>query len=63
MTLGNASSSLSLKVVLDPLSSDAQRIIPVITAAAGLDVAITLMLNPATDLAAGHTPFEEFQAR
>ena len=40
------------QIVLDPLSSDAQRIIPIIAVAASLDIAITLILNPTTDLPA-----------
>lgn len=47
---GDAASASSLRVVVDPLSSDAQRIIPIITAASSLPISITLILNPATDL-------------
>jgi UDP-glucose:glycoprotein glucosyltransferase len=47
---GDPSSASALRVVVDPLSSDAQRIIPIVTAASSLPVSITLILNPTTDL-------------
>jgi UDP-glucose:glycoprotein glucosyltransferase len=55
---GNLSSHASLQVVMDPLSADAQRIIPILAAAAGLPVAITLILNPTTELA--NVPLKAF---
>lgn len=50
LRFGNLSSAASLQIVVDPLSADAQRIIPIVAAAAGLSVGITLILNPTTDL-------------